>query len=184
MKPRAALLLGASGLVGGFCLRALLEDPAYGRVTLLGRRELTVPAHPKLTQKAVSFANLSAADFADTDDFFCALGTTIRKAGSQDAFRRIDFEYPLAAAKQALNAGAKQCILVSSVSALGFHAAHIFRPSLLLGKREEFRMGERVAAVIAPALNLALLGGLRRYRAISAATVGRAMVTAASRDGQ
>jgi len=205
MKLRAALLLGASGLVGGFCLRALLEDPAYGRVTLLGRRELTVPAHPKLTQKAVSFANLSAADFADTDDFFCALGTTIRKAGSQDAFRRIDFEYPLAAAKQALNAGAKQCILVSSVGAdarsknfylrtkgeleqavgaLGFQAVHIFRPSLLLGKREEFRIGERVASVIAPALNLALLGGLRRYRAISAATVGQAMVTAASRDGQ
>jgi uncharacterized protein YbjT (DUF2867 family) len=129
-----------------------------------------------------------------------ALGTTIRKAGSQQAFRRVDFEYPLSAAKQALNAGAKQFILVSSVgadpgsrnfylrtkgeleqavSALGFQAVHIFRPSILLGKREEFRAGERVATVIAPVLNLMLMGVLRRYRAIRAATVGRAMVAAA-----
>jgi uncharacterized protein YbjT (DUF2867 family) len=204
--PRTALLLGASGLVGGFCLRALLEDPAYGHVALLGRRELTVPAQlpakPRLTQKTVSFENLTAADFANTEDIFCALGTTIRKAGSQEAFRRVDHEYPLAAAKLALNAGAKQFILVSSVgadpgsknfylrtkgeleqavSALGFQAVHIFRPGILLGKREEFRAGERVAAAIAPALNLALIGGLRRYRAIQAATVGTAMVAAARR---
>jgi uncharacterized protein YbjT (DUF2867 family) len=200
MNPRTALLLGGSGLVGGFCLRALMEDRSYGQVTLLGRRALTAPANPKLTQIRVSFENLNAADFANTDDLFCALGTTIRKAGSQDAFRQVDFEYPLAAAKQALNAGAKQFVLVSSVgadpgsknfylrtkgeleqavSALGFQAVHIFRPSILLGKRQEFRAAERVVAAIAPALNLALIGGLRRYRAIQAATVGRAMVAAA-----
>ncbi len=202
-NPRTALLLGASGLVGGFCLRTLLEDPAYGRVTLLGRRELTVPARPKLTQKIVSFENLSAADFSNTDDLFCALGTTIRKAGSQNAFRRVDFEYPLAAAKQALNVGAQRFILVSSVgadaasknfylrtkgeleqavSALGFQAVHIFQPSILLGRREEFRAGERAAIAITPALNLALIGGLRRYRGISAATVGKAMVAAAKQE--
>jgi len=55
MNPHTAFLLGASGLVGGFCLRTLLEDPAYGQVTLVGRRELTVPAHAKLIQKTVSF---------------------------------------------------------------------------------------------------------------------------------
>jgi uncharacterized protein YbjT (DUF2867 family) len=198
-----ALVLGGSGLVGGFCLRALLEDPAYGQVILLGRRELAVPAHPRLTQKIVSFENLHATDFASTEDVFCALGTTIRKAGSQDAFRRVDYEFPLAAARQALQSGAKRFILVSSVgadprsknfylrtkgeleqavSSLGFQAVHIFRPSILLGKREEFRAGERVATVIAPALNLALIGGLRRYRAIQAATVGKAMVAAARQE--
>src|SRR6266700_921850 len=199
-NPHTALLLGGSGLVGGFCLSALLEDPEYVPVTLLGRRELTVPANPKLKQKTVSFENLNAADFANEEDIFCAMGTTIRKAGSQDAFRRVDYEYPLSAAKLALNAGAKQFILVSSVgadaqsknfylrtkgeleqavNALGFRAVHIFRPSILLGKREEFRAGERIATTIAPALNLVLLGGLHRYRAIHAATVGRAMVAIA-----
>src|SRR5882724_10182847 len=170
MNSWNALLLGGSGLVGGFCLRAFLEYPARGRIVSLGRRELTVPAHPKLAQKIVSFENLSIEDFANIDDLFCALGTTIGKAGSQAAFRQVDFEYPLAAAKLALQAGTKRFVLVSSVgadarsknfylrtkgeleqavSALGFQSVHIFRPSLLLGKREEFRVGERVATVIA-----------------------------------
>lgn len=200
MNLRSALLMGASGLVGSFSLRTLLEDPAYGRITLLGRRELPIPVHPKLTQKIVSFANLKVEDFSGIDDLFCALGTTIRKAGSQDAFRQVDFEYPLVAATQAAKSGAKQFILVSSagadprsknfylrtkgeleqaVTALGLNTVAIFRPGILLGKREEFRAGERMATMIAPALNLLLVGGLRRYRAISAASVGEAMVAAA-----
>jgi len=65
---------------------------------------------------------------------------------------------------------------------LGFQAVHIFRPSILLGKREEFRAGERVATMITPALNLVLIGGLRRYRGIPAATVGKAMVAAARQE--
>ncbi len=72
--------------------------------------------------------------------------------------------------------------LEQAVSELGFPAVHIFRPSILLGKREEFRAGERVATVIAPVLNLALIAGLRRYRAIPAATVGRAMIAAAKQE--
>ena len=203
-EDRQAILLGASGLVGGFCLHALVEEPVYTRVTLLHRRELKAGLYPKLVHRIVDFDHLTKEDFADADDIFCALGTTIREAGSQAAFRRVDLDYPLTAARLARQAGAKQFVLVSSVGAeaasgnfylrtkgqleqeigkLGFEAVHIFRPSLLLGEREEFRLGERVVQVIAPALNVVMFGSLRRYRAIEAAAVGKAMVTAAREAG-
>jgi uncharacterized protein YbjT (DUF2867 family) len=201
--PKTAILLGASGLVGGSCLQALIEDPHYAHVTALNRRAPTRPAHRKLAQKVANFEALIPADFQGADDIFCALGTTIRKAGSQEAFRRVDLEYPLAAARAARQAGATQFVLVSSVGAdaasknfylrtkgeverelakVGFRALNVFRPSLLLGKREEFRFGERMMTALAPVFNLAMLDGLRRYRAISAAVVGRAMVAAAGQD--
>jgi uncharacterized protein YbjT (DUF2867 family) len=197
---KTALVLGASGLVGGYCLQTLLADAVYGRIVLLVRRDLAAVRHPRLTQKLVNFDALTPADFAGAGDVFCALGTTIRKAGSQETFRRVDLEYPLSAAKLSRQAGAKQFVLVSSVGAdaasknfylrtkgeleqvigkLGFNALHIFRPSLLLGKREEFRLGERVAMAVMPLLNFAMVSGLRRYRAISAASIGKAMVAAA-----
>src|SRR5437899_2621148 len=199
---KTAVLLGASGLVGGDCLRALLADPRYARVLVLNRRELALPQDPKLAQRVVTFENLTAVDFQGTDDVFCALGTTIKKAGSQEAFRHVDFDYPLAAARAARNAGAKQFALVSSVGAdpasgnfylrtkgdleeaiqkLGFNAVHLFRPSLLLGHRAEFRAGERVAIAIAPLFSSLMMGGLRRYRPIQASTVGAAMVQATAK---
>ncbi|MFI5103525.1 MAG: NAD(P)H-binding protein [Terriglobales bacterium] len=203
MNSRTAVLLGASGMVGGFCLKALLESPDYGRVVVITRRAVPVPSDPKVTLKVVDFDHLSAAVFAGANDIFCALGTTIRKAGTQEAFRRVDLEYPLAAAKLGLSAGATQFVLVSSAGAdaasknfylhtkgelehklgeLGYRALKLFRPGLLLGKREEVRPGERFASRIAPLLNLTLWGPLRHYRSIAAETVGRAMVGAATQD--
>ena len=201
---RTAVLLGASGLVGSFCLQALLADPWFSQmtppqITLLNRRQLAIPSNPRLTQSIVNFETISAADFAGVEFVFCALGTTMRKAGSKEAFRRVDLEFPLAAARAARQAGAQTFVLVSSVGAdaktgnfylrtkgeleeqlkpLGFETLHIFRPSLLLGKRKEFRLGERIMIPLAPLLNLPLIGGLKRYRAISAETVGKAMASA------
>ena len=199
-EERQAILLGASGLVGGFCLHALLQESVYTRVILLNRREVKAGLYSKLVQRIVDFDNLREQDFAGPCDIYCALGTTIRRAGSQEAFRRVDFDYPLASAGLARQAGARQFVLVSSVGAdpnsknfylrtkgeleqqivkLGFQAVHIFRPSLLLGERNEFRLGERVMQAIAPLLNLLMVGPLRRYRAIKASAVGKAMVVAA-----
>ncbi|HEY6272166.1 MAG TPA: oxidoreductase [Terriglobales bacterium] len=204
-EERHAILLGASGLVGGFCLQALLAEPVYSRIVLLNRRELKVGLHPQLIQRVVDFEKMTVDDFAKADDILCALGTTIRKAGSQAAFRRVDVEYPLTAAKLARAGGAKQFLLVSSTGAdpasknfylrtkgdleqeigkLGFQALHVFRPSLLLGQREEFRLAERVVQAIAPAVNLVMFDGLRRYRAIKAAAVGKAMVVAAREESK
>jgi uncharacterized protein YbjT (DUF2867 family) len=202
-SAKTAVLVGASGLVGGYCLQTLLADSRYARIVLLGRRELVAARHPLLAQKVVDFDALTQSDFAGADEVFCALGTTIRKAGSQQGFRHVDVDYPLAAARLSRQAGTKQFFLVSSVGAnaatknfylktkgeleqeigkLGFNAFHVFRPSLLLGKREEFRLGERIAMATMPLLNFAMVGGWRRYRAISAATVGKAMVAAARQE--
>jgi len=135
-------------------------------------------------------------------DVFCALGTTIRKAGSKPAFRRVDYEYPKVLAERAIACGAEQFVLVSSAgadarspgfylrvkgdteraaAALPFHAVHIFRPSLLLGEREESRPAERLGAAVGPWLNFLLRGRWQKYRAIPAEAVGRAMAAAAFR---
>ena len=192
-------------MVGRFCLQALLDDPAYGSVITLARRELSVAAHPRLTQKVLSFEMLASLDLPPLDDVFCALGTTIRTAGSQEVFRRVDYDLPLAVADHALKFGARQFVLVSSIGAdaksknfylrtkgevedalrrLPFKTLHIFRPSFLMGKREESRLGESIAVPLAKGLQFVLIGGLRRYRPISAEKVGRAMVAAAKGDRQ
>ena len=199
---KTALVVGGSGLVGGFCLQALLGDPAYNSVISIARRELQV-RDPKLVQKVMPFESLASLQLPPIDDVFCALGTTIRKAGSQAAFRRVDYEYPVMVADHALKFGAKQFMLVSSVGAdpksknfylrtkgeleqalrgLPFKTLHIFRPSFLIGTREQSRAGESVAIPLAKIFQFLLIGGLRRYRAIAAQNVGRAMVAAAKTD--
>jgi len=196
---KTALVAGGSGLVGRVCLQTLLVDPAYANAVSVSRRELPV-SHPKLVQKVLSFENLAALDLPPVDDIFCALGTTIRKAGSQPAFRRVDYDYPLALADHALKFGAKQFVLVSSVGAdaksrnfylrtkgeleralrrLPFKALHIFRPSLLLGKRDEFRVGESIGAIAAKLVQFAMAGPLSPYHPVSAMALGKAMVVAA-----
>ena len=202
MDSRVAAVLGASGLVGGHCLRALVDDPDYTQVLTFGRRGLPALTRAKVAQKIVDLASLTAEDFRGVRDVFCALGTTLRKAGSQEAFRKVDLELPLRAAREAAKAGVEQFVLVSSVGAdaasknfylrtkgeleaelakLPFRAVHILRPSLLIGKRPEFRFGERLAITIAPALDILTLGKLRKYHSIHAEAVGRAMVDAAKR---
>jgi len=200
---RMAVVLGASGLVGGFCLRILVDDTDTSRVLTFGRRELPLLTRAKVTQRVAELGSLTAEDFQGVQDVYCALGTTIRKAGSQEAFRRVDLEMPLRAAQEALKAGAEQFIVVSSVGAdaesknfylrtkgemerelarLPFKAIHILRPSLLIGKRAEFRLGEAIAMKIAPALDLLTLGSLRKYHSMRAEMAGRAMVAAAKQN--
>ena len=201
MPSRTACLLGATGLVGGFCLEELKRTNAYGRIVVITRRALNLCPHPAVTEKVTpDLSKLSPADIQGIDDVFCALGTTIKRAGSQAAFRAVDYNLPMIAARAAKQAGVKQFMLVSSIGAdpesnnfylrtkgelerdlmaVSFDALHIFRPGLLLGHRNEYRAGESIAQKAAPALNLLLLGPLRKYRSIPAATVARAMVGAA-----
>ena len=195
---RTALLLGGSGLVGGFCLQRLLEEERYTKIISLGRRELPV-SHPKLSQHSIAFESLESIDLHPIDDVFCALGTTIGKAGSQEAFRRVDFDFTVAAARLGMKHGAQQFGLVSSISAdpksgnfylrtkgevekaimdLYYPALRIFRPSLLVGDRKESRLGEKLAIYASKVLQYALVGSLRKYRPIEAATVANAMVAA------
>ncbi len=194
---RTALVAGASGLVGGHVLRLLLEDRGYDRVTTLARRELPL-AHPKLTQRLVDFEHLAQlADFPRVHDVFCCLGTTMKQAGSADAFRKVDLTYVVELGRVAARHRASQFLVVTALGAdpgsrvfysrvkgeaeaavrrLAFDGVYLFRPSLLLGARPERRRGEWLAALVAPLVSWALVGPLARYRPIRAAALARAMV--------
>lgn len=194
---RTALVAGASGLVGGHVLRLLLAEPGYERVTIFVRRELPL-SNRKLVQRVVEFDRLAElGDFPRVHDVFCCLGTTIAQAGSQAAFRHVDFTYVVELARAASRHRAAQFLLVSALGAAArsrvfynrvkgetedavqrvpFEGVHIFRPSLLLGARAERRPAERVASIAVRALSWALIGPLARYRPIRAETVARAMV--------
>ena len=199
---RSALLLGATGLVGGHCLDLLVEDDAYGRVVVLARKP-GVREHPKLRWHVGTLERL--AEFGGllrVDDVFCCLGTTIRAAGSREAFARVDFGYVVDAARASAENGAAQLLLVSALGAnprsrvfynrvkgeveaavrdLPFRGIQIFRPSLLLGRRTETRLGERVAAAALVPLSSLLVGRVRKYRPVPAADVAAAMVIVAKR---
>jgi uncharacterized protein YbjT (DUF2867 family) len=203
MTERIALLAGATGLVGGHCLERLLAEPAYTRVITLGRRPLD-RADPKLEQRVVELDRLGTVgvEFPRATDVFCCLGTTMKQAGSEAAFRQVDFTYVVSLAGLALGSGARQFLLVSSlgasptsrifysrvkgetekaVTALPFEGRQIFRPSILVGERAERRAGESLGIAVMRGTAFAMVGPLRKYRPIAAATVAEAMVRVALR---
>src|SRR5216110_2681275 len=197
---RSALVAGATGLIGSHVLKFLLAADEWTRVVTIGRR-ITAQHHEKLEQRVLDLGELeSVSALPHTDDVFCCLGTTIKQAGSQPAFRRVDHVFVVGLGRAGLRAGATQFLLVSAIGAdptsrvfysrvkgeteaairtLPYQGIQIFRPSLLLGERPEFRLGERIAMLGAPVLPALLFGRLRRYRPIHAATVARAMVAIA-----
>jgi len=193
---KTALLLGASGLVGGHLLDQLLDDPRYGTVVALVRRPLD-RQHPKLRQEILDFDHPNPAK-VQGDDLFSALGTTIRKAGSKEAQYRIDCTYPYEIGKIARANGVRQYLLVSSVGAdagssnfylrtkgdleekirsLGFDTFVSARPSFLLGKRSEFRLGERIGIALARVFAFLIP---KRYRGVQAATVAAVLIERAN----
>lgn len=194
---RTALIAGATGLVGGELLTQLLAAGEYDRVVAVSRRPLAV-AHPKLKVVVADFSALEqVATELRCDDAFCCLGTTIRKAGSREAFRAVDHVAVLAFAWAAQRAGAKRFFIVSALGAdptsrvfynrvkgetdaalvvLGFETLGIFRPSLLRGRRREFRLGERLLAALLWVVEPLFVGRLRKYRSIDADVVARAMM--------
>jgi uncharacterized protein YbjT (DUF2867 family) len=193
-----AFIAGSSGLVGRNLLGQLLDAPEYARVVALGRREQPEAAHPKLQQVTVDFAAMDGVLSGQRcDDAFCCLGTTIRVAGSRENFRAVDHAAVLAFAWTARRLGARRFFFVSALGAdadsrffynrvkgeteaalqvLGFETLAIFQPSLLLGTRRDPRLGERLSAAGLWLLEPLLLGRFRKFRAIRAETVARAML--------
>ena len=192
-----ALIAGASGLVGGQLLGLLLNAPEYDRVIAIGRRRLAM-THGKLAQVTAEFGSLDrAAEELRADEAFCCLGTTIRVAGSRQAFRAVDHGAVLAFAWAAQRGGASRFFVVSSLGAdaqsrifynrvkgeteealrvLGFGTLAIFRPSLLRGPRRDFRLGEKIGLGGMSLVGPLLFGRWRKYRAIEAGSVARAML--------
>ena len=204
-EKRTALVAGASGLVGGSLIRQLLASPTYTKVIAITRRELDID-DPKLRQIVIPLDDMESfltEAIVRADDAFCALGTTIKVAGSQAAFRKVDHDYVVAFARAAKAAGAARFMLVTAigassaskifysrvkgeteeaVAAVGFDALHIFRPGLLLGARGERRAAESLMMTISPLLNPLMLGPAAVYKSIDADVVAAAMVAAAARD--
>ena len=193
---RSVLLVGATGLVGRESLRLLLPDSAFERVVVIARRPLSPDVHsPKLETHVIDFDHLNEYDtlFA-VDAIICALGTTIRQAGSRTRFRTVDFEYPLAFAKLGLTKGCRHFLAVSALGAnprsrvfynrvkgemedalraLAYHRLTIVRPSLLLGPRSQLRLGEEVAKRVARWLCPMVPSS---YRPVEARTVAATLV--------
>lgn len=197
MEPRTALLLGASGLTGQILLNLLLDDPFYTHVIVYVRKAVKV-SHPKLEQQIVHYDKLDTA--VQADDVFCCLGTTIKKAGSQQVFRQVDLVYPQKVAELQVNAGSQRLFVISALGAdehssifysrtkgqlekalmtLGYSCLCIFRPSLIMGERDEKRIGEQIGKVIAKIIEPILIGFLRKYRAVTALSLAKSMLDAA-----
>ena len=193
-----ALLLGATGLVGGHLLPLLADG--WPDVVTLGRRPMPQAA-ANHAHHVVGFDRLD--DFADLfrcDALFCCLGTTMKQAGSRDAFRRVDLDIPAEAARLARSGGATLVSLVSAwgadpesrvfynrtkgeaeraVTDAGVAATQIFRPSLLTGDRDETRLGESIGELVLGAASPLLIGPLRPFRPTPARDVARAMAALA-----
>lgn len=198
---KTALIAGYTGLVGRHLLDLLLASKNYNKIIALGRRELPIK-DDRLVFQIADFDNISL----DTkiDDVFCCLGTTMKKAGSREKFRLVDFQYPLNLAIAAKNHGATTFVLVTAngantksaffynrvkgdveeaIKRLNFEKYDIVRPSLLLGKRKESRLLEDVGQTLTRALGFIFVGPLKNVRGIESVKVARAMASVAN-DGK
>lgn len=164
---KTAIIAGASGLTGSYLLKLLLENKTYSEVKVLVRKPLNIK-HPSLQQIVYDYENPNP-EVIKADHVYCCLGTTMKKAGSREAFKKVDYEYPLQIAQAAHQNGAEKFALVSAMGAsirsrvfynkvkgqleadlkeVPYEATYIFHPSMLLGPRKEFRFGEEAGKIL------------------------------------
>ena len=200
---KTALIIGSTGLIGSHLLNLILDSNDYLNVITFVKRDTGIK-HKKLTQHIIDFDKAETyKELVVGDDFFCTIGTTIKKAGSKEAFRKVDFEYPRQFAAYALQNKDKQFLIISSLGAdsnsgnfylktkgeiqdflkdSNFESVAVLQPSLLLGDRKEFRLGEKIGAFFMKTLSFMFLGNLKKYKAIEAKTVAKAMLTIAQQN--
>ncbi|NDP28092.1 MAG: NAD(P)H-binding protein [Flavobacterium sp.] len=200
---KTALIIGSTGLIGSQLLNLLLESTEYEKVITFVKRDSGIQ-HPKLRQHIIDFDQQeNYQNLVVGDDFFCTIGTTIKNAGSQEAFRKVDFEYPKEFAKIALQNKVKQFIIISSLDALStssnfylktkgeiedflrkcsFESIVILRPSLLLGNRKEFRLGEKIGAFFMKLFSFIFVGKIKKYKPIQGEDVAKAMISIAQKN--
>ena len=195
MSGKTAIVIGATGMVGKQVLNYLLDLAVYTQVIAVTRKPL--PTHPKLKNLVIDFDRLTEAlKKVKADDAFCCLGTTIKQAGTKTAFHKVDYTYSFEFAYVLKQNGCQHFLLVSAlgafpkslvfysrvkgllekdITALEFPRFSIIRPSLLLGDREENRLGENLAARFFPLVSPFLRGGLRAVQPIHGKDVAQAM---------
>jgi len=193
---KTAVIAGATGLIGQSLVNLLIAGDAYQKIYILTRRSPQV-LHPKLQYEKINFDQLDDCFFNEPiDDVYCALGSTIKKAGSKKAFRKVDLEYVIALARWSAINHVKSFSVVSSIGAspnssnfylrtkgqmeeavmkTGVPAVYIYRPSFLTGHRHEFRLNEKLALPFMKIISPILKGKWQKYRPISGSQVAHAM---------
>ncbi len=191
---KKAVVAGASGLVGSELLTVLSNRAEYGEITALNRREERYDL-PGVSNTVVDYDRLQKADFTGADVVFCGLGTTMKKAGSKEAFKKVDFEYVVHLAQRARACNVKTFVVISAdgvspdsrffymrvkgemevaLKKAGFDKLVIVRPSLIYGNRKEVRAGEKIAFAVLSFLKPLLMGKLRKFVPVHAVQIARA----------
>lgn len=189
---KTAIIVGSTGLIGKELCQQLLTDKRYDKVKLIVRKPQPI-SHPKIEEIIIDFNNFNQLEISG-DEFYCCLGTTIKVAGSKEAFYKVDYEYVVELAKKAIQGGVTKMAVVSAmgadknstvfynkvkgemeeaISQLDFKNCFILRPSMLLGNRSEFRLGELIAKKIMTALSFLIP---KKYKAIHDYQVAKAMI--------
>lgn len=194
---KTALLFGATGLTGMYLLDELVKNNTYAKIKVFGRKNRSYDSD-KIELHTIDLNKLE--DFSELiigDDLFCCLGTTVKNAGSKEATRMVDFNYPVKIAEIASKNKVKNFVVISTLGAnpksssfyfknkgimeeaikyLDFVSLHALRPSMLLGKRNEFRFGEIVGKAFIHLFGWLMIGKLRRFKAVHSKDVARAMI--------
>ncbi len=202
VRKREAIIFGATGAVGSELLRLCLDGSRYSRVTVIARRPTSM-THEKLQWVPAEFnalEDLATISGLIDGDAYCCLGTTIKAAGSEEAFRRVDYHYVLNAARFAKQSGVTQFSLVTAIGAnrdsgilynrtkgeieaaiiaMDFPSLNIFRPSLLKGKRAEFRLKEEIGNWLFLLMTPLFHFGLQRYKPVEISKLARALYVSA-----
>jgi uncharacterized protein YbjT (DUF2867 family) len=205
MKSKSALVLGASGLVGQNLTKILIDSSEYNEITLLLRKKLYIDSD-KIHQEIVDFDNLGKYhSLFNVDSVFCCLGTTIKIAKTKDNFIKIDLEYPVASAQITKQSGKGRFFVISAMGSdekskifynsvkgilerklkeLNLNSLHIFRPSILMGDRKEFRLGESIALALCKVLPFVFIGALKKYKPTKTTDLALAMYKASLSDNK
>jgi len=188
-----AIIIGTTGLIGNHLTDLLEKDDFYAEIEVWVRKSFETTS-PKTTVKIIDFDHLP--EMINTNHVYCCIGTTIKKAGTWEAFRKIDFDIPVNIAKRCMQGNVEKLLIISSLGAdqksankylqtkgementilqYTIPSVSFLRPSLLLGKREEFRLGELIGKFFMQAIAMLLIGKFKKYRGIQASTVAKAM---------
>ena len=201
MNAKTAILFGATGLIGSHVLQELLKDERYSHILLFSRKSIHTGSS-KVIEIITGFEDKEILESnLHVDEIFCCLGTTIAKAKSKEAFRKVDYDLPVMIGVAAKKNGVTKMMVVSSLGAdaqsnnfylrtkgemeqslrsLALPSLHFFRPSMLLGSRNESRPAETIGKFAMQALSFLFVGGLKKYKAISAHSVAKAMINVAN----
>ena len=190
-----SIIAGSTGLIGRNVIE-VLSNKKQSAIALTRRSIPNLP--PNVTEMIIDFdAFEKVGSLPSCNNIFICLGTTIKIAGSQENFRKVDLDYCINIAKKAKESGAETLSLISSIGAnsssknfylrttgeleesiqeLGFSTVNIFRPSFLVGERSEKRLVEKIAIKLAKIIDLFLIGSANKYRSVKAESLAKTMV--------